>query len=256
MPKRNIFDLTGKVAIVSGASRGIGESAARLLADYGAHVIVSSRKIEGATQVSEDIEREGGKATPLACHVGSTQAIDDLVGTVKERFGRIDILVNNAAANPYFGHILDTEMAAFDKTIEVNLRGYFYMSMKAGNVMKEQKTGGAIVNTASVNGVSPGMFQGIYSATKAAIINMTQAFARECASYNIRCNAVLPGLTETRFASTLTQNESILEAFLPQIPLHRVAQPDEIAPAILFLASDAASYVTGSCVVVDGGYLS
>jgi NAD(P)-dependent dehydrogenase (short-subunit alcohol dehydrogenase family) len=254
--KRDIFDLSGKIAVVSGASRGIGESAAKLLADYGAHVVVSSRKAASVAAVAEAINREGGKATALPCHVGSTEAIDELMRTVESQFGRIDILVNNAAANPYFGHILDTDMAAFGKTVEVNIRGYFYMSMKAGNIMRRQGTGGSIVNTASVNGVKPGMFQGIYSATKAAIINMTLAFARECAPYKIRCNAVVPGLTDTKFASALTQNQQILDAFLPQIPLHRIAQPDEIAPAILFLASDASSYVTGTCIVADGGYLA
>jgi len=256
VPKRDIFDLTGKLALVSGASRGIGESTAKLLADYGAEVIVSSRKAENVEPVAEAIVKAGGKATPLVCHVGSTEAIDALMRAVEERFGKLDILVNNAAANPYFGHILDTDMGAFEKTVEVNIRGYFYMSMKAGNLMKRQPHGGSIVNTASINGVKPGLFQGIYSATKAAIINMTLAFAKECAPYHIRCNAVLPGLTDTKFASVLTKNEQILEAFLPQIPMHRVAVPDEIAPAILFLASDAARYVTGSCIVADGGYLS
>ena len=254
--KKDIFDLTGKIAIVSGASRGIGESAARLLADYGAHVVVSSRKIAGVTAVADAIHQEGGEATPLACHVGSLEAIDELVGAVESRFGRIDILVNNAAANPYFGPILDTDMGAFGKTVDINIRGYFYMSMKVAEVMRKQGTGGAIVNTASVNGVRPALFQGIYSVTKAAIINMTQAFAKECAAYRIRCNAVLPGLTDTKFAAGLIQNEQVRNAFVPQIPLQRIAQPDEIAPAILFLASDAASYVTGSCIVADGGYLS
>ncbi len=256
MTKKDLFDLTGKVALVSGASRGIGESTAKLLASYGAHVVVSSRKVANVEPVADAINAEGGKATAVACHVGSMEGIDELMRTVENEFGRLDILVNNAAANPYFGHILDTDMGAFEKTIDVNVRGYFYMSMKAGNIMKKQDKGGAIVNTASVNGVKPGLFQGIYSVTKAAIINMTQAFAKECAPYRIRCNAVLPGLTDTKFVSALTKNERVLDAFLPQIPLHRIAQPDEIAPAILFLASDAASYVTGTTIVVDGGYLS
>ena len=253
--KKDIFDLSGKVAVVSGASRGIGESAARLLASYGAHVVVSSRKMANVSAVAESIGAAGGRATALACHVGSALAIDQLVTTVEGRFGRIDILVNNAAANPYFGPILETDLAAFDKTIEVNLRGYFYMSMKAAQVMRKDGKGGAIVNTASINAVRPGLFQGIYSMTKAAIVNMTQAFAKECAPFGIRCNAVLPGLTDTKFAAALTQNEALLGAILPQIPLRRVAEPDEIAPAILFLASDAARYVTGSCLVADGGYL-
>jgi NAD(P)-dependent dehydrogenase (short-subunit alcohol dehydrogenase family) len=253
--KKNPFDLSGKIAVVSGASRGIGEATARLLADFGAQVIVSSRKADGVQAVADAINRDGGSATPMACHVGSMQDIDRFMDEVEARFGRVDILVNNAAANPYFGHILDTDMGAFEKTVEVNIRGYYYMSMKAGKIMKKHG-GGSIINTASINGVRPGPFQGIYSVTKAAIINMTQAFARECGPLKIRCNAVLPGLTDTKFASALTKNDQILKTFLPQIPLGRMAQPEEIAPAILFLASDAASYVTGSCIVADGGFLA
>jgi NAD(P)-dependent dehydrogenase (short-subunit alcohol dehydrogenase family) len=253
--KKDIFDLTGKIAIVSGASRGIGESTARLLAAYGAQVICSSRKLDGSGAVAEAINRDGGRAVAMACHVGEPAAIDTFVADVAKQFGRVDILVNNAAANPYFGHILDTPLEAMQKTIDVNIRGFFYMSQKVGQLMKKQG-GGAIVNTASINGVRPGLGQGIYSVTKAAIINMTQAFAKECAPHGIRVNAVLPGLTDTKFASALTQNERILKSFLPLIPMNRYAQPDEIAPAILFLASDAASYITGSCITADGGYLS
>ncbi len=253
--KKDIFDLSGKTAIVSGASRGIGESTAKLLAAYGAHVICSSRKLDGSGAVAEAIRKEGGKATALACHVGETAAIDAFAADVERQFGRIDILVNNAAANPYFGHVLDTPLDAMEKTIDVNIRGFFYMSQRIGQIMKKQG-GGSIVNTASINGVRPGMFQGIYSVTKAAIINMTQAFAKECAPQKIRVNAVLPGITDTKFASALVKNEQMLKTFLPFVALQRVAHPDEIAPAILFLASDAASYITGSCITADGGYLA
>ena len=253
--KKDIFDLSGKTAIVSGASRGIGESTARLLAAHGAHVICSSRKLDGSGAVADAIRKEGGKATALACHVGETAAIDAFAAEVEKQFGRVDILVNNAAANPYFGHVLDTPLDAMQKTIDVNIRGFFYMSQKIGLIMKRQG-GGAIVNTASVNGVRPGLFQGVYSVTKAAIINMTQAFAKECAPLNIRVNAVLPGITDTKFASALVKNEQNLKSFLPYVAMQRVAQPDEIAPAILFLASEAASYITGSCITADGGYLA
>jgi NAD(P)-dependent dehydrogenase (short-subunit alcohol dehydrogenase family) len=247
--EKNIFDLSGKVALVTGASRGIGESIARLLGAYGAEVIVSSRKIDGCEAVASSIRESGGKATAMACHVGATFA------TIKEQFGRLDILVNNAAANPYFGHILDTDLAAYDKTVDVNIRGYFFMSTAAGKMMKEQG-GGVILNTASVNGVSPGAMQGIYSITKAAVISMTKAFAKECGPLNIRVNALLPGLTETKFASALTSNEKILKTALTQIPLGRVAQPDEMAGTVLYLVSDASSYTTGTTVTVDGGYLA
>ncbi len=251
----NLFDLTGKVALVTGASRGIGESIAKLLAQYGAQVIVSSRKIDGCETVAQSIREQGGNASALACHVGDMEQIEATFDTIKRDFGKLDILVNNAAANPYFGHILDTDLGAFNKTVDVNLRGYFFMSVAAGNLMKEQG-GGVILNTASVNGVRPGDMQGIYSITKAAVISMTQSFAKECGPLNIRVNALLPGLTDTKFASALTTNDKILKMALTQIPLGRVAQPDEMAGTVLYLVSDASSYTTGTTVVVDGGMLA
>lgn len=251
----NLFDLTGKVALVTGASRGIGEAIAKLLAQYGAEVIVSSRKIDGCEAVANAIRDAGGKATALPCHVGDMDQIADTFETIKSQYGKLDILVNNAAANPYFGHILDTDLGAYNKTVDVNLRGYFFMSVQAGNLMKEQG-GGVILNTASVNGVRPGDMQGIYSITKAAVISMTQSFAKECGQFNIRVNALLPGLTETKFASALTSNEKILKMALSQIPLGRVAQPEEMAGTVLYLVSDASSYTTGTTVVVDGGMLA
>jgi NAD(P)-dependent dehydrogenase (short-subunit alcohol dehydrogenase family) len=252
---KDIFELTGKVALVTGASRGIGESIARLLAAYGAKVIVSSRKIDGCEAVAQSIREQGGDAQAMACHVGEMSQIDSAFAQIKQQYGQLDILVNNAAANPYFGHILDTDLAAFDKTLDVNIRGYFFMSTAAGKMMKEQG-GGVILNTASVNGISPGMMQGIYSISKAAVISMTKAFAKECGPLNIRVNALLHGLTETKFASALTRNDKILKTALMQIPLGRTAQPDEMAGTVLYLVSDASSYTTGTTVVVDGGYLS
>ena len=140
---KNLFDLTGKVALVTGASRGIGESIARLLAQYGAHVIVSSRKIDGCEAVASSIRDAGGKATALACHVGEMEQITEAFNVIKRDFGKLDILVNNAAANPYFGHILDTDLGAYNKTVDVNIRGYFFMSIEAGKMMKEQ--GGGVI---------------------------------------------------------------------------------------------------------------
>lgn len=249
-----LFDLTGKVALITGASRGIGEATARLLAEQGAHVVISSRKQEDLDVVAASIIAAGGKATAIAAHQGESAALKALMADIETHLGRLDILVNNAATNPYFGHISDTEMSMVDKTLQVNIKGYFELAALASKLMKKGG-GGAIVNIASINGVKPGMFQGIYSITKAAVINMTQAFAKECAPWGIRCNAVLPGLTETRFASALTKNEKLLGSVLPSIPLGRVAQPAEIAPAILFLVSPAASYVTGTTLTVDGGLI-
>jgi NAD(P)-dependent dehydrogenase (short-subunit alcohol dehydrogenase family) len=249
-----LFDLDGRAAIVTGASRGIGAATARLLAEQGAHVVLASRKAADLDKVREEIVAAGGRATVIAAHAGISDDLRRLVGETVSRLGRLDILVNNAATNPHFGHVTDTPLEMIDKTVQVNLRGYFELSALGAKQMK-QNGGGAIVNIASVNGVKPGLFQGIYSMTKAAVINMTQSFAKECATWNVRVNAVLPGLTDTRFASALTTNDAILEPALAQIPLGRVAQPQEIAPAVLYLASDAASYVTGTSLIVDGGLL-
>jgi NAD(P)-dependent dehydrogenase (short-subunit alcohol dehydrogenase family) len=173
---------------------------------------------------------------------------------IKETHGKLNILVNNAAANPYFGHVLDTDLAAYQKTVDVNIRGYFFMSVEGGKLMRESG-GGSIINVASVNGIVPGAMQGIYSITKAAVISMTKTFAKECGGVGIRVNALLPGATDTKFASALVKNDAILNQLLPHVPLNRVAQPDEMAGAVLYLASDASSYTTGTSLVVDGGYL-
>jgi NAD(P)-dependent dehydrogenase (short-subunit alcohol dehydrogenase family) len=247
-----LFDLNGKVALVTGASRGIGESIARLLAEQGAHVIVSSRKIDDCRTVADAIIDDGGSAEALACHVGNMDDISNTFTTIQRNHGRLDILVNNAATNPYFGHILDTDLGAYNKTVEVNVRGYFFMSVEAGKMMREHG-GGTIVNTASVNALRPVPMQGIYSVTKAAVVNMTRAFARECAPLGIRCNALLPGLTRTKFAGALFTRDEIYNEAIRTIPMGRHAEPDEMAGTVLYLVSDASSYTNGECIVVDGG---
>nr|WP_314484238.1 SDR family oxidoreductase [uncultured Pseudomonas sp.] len=255
MSKTQLFDLDGKIAFVSGASRGIGEAIAKLLAQQGAHVIVSSRRLEGCQPVADAIIAEGGKATAIACHIGEIEQIIHTFTHIREAFGRLDILVNNAATNPQFGHVLDTDSSAFQKTVDVNIRGYFFMSVEAGKLMRTHG-GGSIINVASINGVSPGEYQGVYSMTKAAVINMTKVFAKECAAFGIRCNALLPGLTDTKFASALVSNDALLQTVLQRIPLKRVAAPSEMAGAVLYLASDASTYTTGISLNVDGGFLS
>ena len=248
----NLFDLTGKIALISGASRGIGEETARLLAEQGAHVIVSSRRIDDCNAVAESIVAAGGSAEGFACHVGNLDDIRATFDHIKAAHGRLDICINNAAANPYFGHILDTDLGAFNKTIDVNIRGYFFMSIEAGKIMREQG-GGVIVNTASIAGLQPGPMQGIYSITKAAVINMTKAFAKECGGLGIRCNALLPGLTKTKFAGALFTHDEIYQEAIKLIPMSRHAEPAEMAGTMLYLVSDASSYTNGECIVVDGG---
>lgn len=247
-----LFDLRGKVAVVTGASRGIGEAIARLLAEQGAHLIVSSRKLEGCQAVADSIVAAGGKAEAFACHVGDMNQIDALFAHLQEFYGRIDVLVNNAATNPYFGDILDTDLDSFQKTVDVNLRGYFFMSVAAGKMMREQG-GGSIINTASVAGIQPSPGQGIYAISKAAVINMTRAFAGECGKHNIRVNAILPGLTKTQFAGALFDNQEFYRETVRGIPMGRHATPEEMAGLVLTLASNAGSYINGEAITVDGG---
>lgn len=248
----SLFDLTGKIALVSGASRGIGAAIAKLLARYGAHVIVSSRKQDECAAVAAAIVAAGGKAEAFACHIGRMEDIGALFAHIHATHARLDICVNNAATNPYFGHVLDTDLGAFNKTVEVNIRGYFFMSVEAGKLMRDNG-GGAIVNTASINAIQPGPMQGIYSITKAAVVNMTKTFAKECAPLGIRCNALLPGLTKTKFAGALFEHEAIYKAAIDRIPLGRHAEPEEMAGTVLYLVSDASSYTNGECILVDGG---
>ena len=250
-----LFDLTGKTAVVTGASRGIGDATALALAAFGAHVVVVSRRLEACEEVVAKIRDAKGIASAIPAHIGEVAAIDALFQKVKDRGFGIDILVNNAATNPYFGPMLEMPLAPFEKTVEVNIRGYWYAIQKAAAVMRE-RGGGAIVNVASVNGRRAAPMQGVYSMTKAAVISMTEGWAKELAGHGIRVNAVLPGLTETKFASALTQNPKILETMLKLIPLARVADPSEIAPTIAFLCTPAASYITGASFAVDGGYLA
>ncbi len=250
------FNLTGKIALVSGASRGIGESIAKTLASHGAEVILTSRKIEGLTAVEKDITAAGGKAVSIACHNGKMNEIESLFKEIESRYGRLDILVNNAATNFYFGDVLNANEAAWDKTMEVNLKGYFFMSQHAAKLMLKSG-GGSIVNVGSINGIRPALMQGVYSITKAGVIAMTKSFAKELAPFKVRVNALLPGLTKTKFSSVMTENDELMEkVLLPSIPMRRAGEPEEMAGAVLYLVSDASSFTTGATIVVDGGALA
>lgn len=249
------FRLDGKIALVTGASRGIGEAIAVTLADYGAHCILVSRKEEGLKKVSETIAQRGGKAEVMACHVGELPQIERLFARIQERHGKLNILVNNAATNPYFGEMIGADEGIWNKTFDVNLKGPFFLVKHAVPLMTASG-GGSIVNVSSINGVRPAPYQGIYSITKAGLISMTQAFAKELAARNIRVNALLPGLVETHFSKAILENDAIREYAVKMIPMGRHAVPREIAGVVLYLVSDAASFTTGACFVVDGGALA
>jgi NAD(P)-dependent dehydrogenase (short-subunit alcohol dehydrogenase family) len=246
------FDLDGRVALVTGASRGIGSAIANALAEQGAQVVLSSRK-------QADLDDEAGRintrfpehAVGIAAHAGRPEDLERLVGEVMKRFSRIDILVNNAATNPYFGPVLDAEVSVWDKTFEVNVRGIFILT-KLVYAASMERLGGSVINVASTGGIRPGLGLGIYNITKASVIMLTRQLARELGG-KVRVNAVAPGLIKTRFAEALWGNEAILDRVIASNPMGRIGLPDEIAGAVVFLASDAASYVNGEVIVIDGG---
>ena len=250
--KKNYLDMSGKVALVSGGSRGIGEAICHGLANEGAMVIVSSRNIEACTAVAKDIVAKGGKAVAKTCHAGDMEDIDRIFNEIEAEFGGLDILVNNGGTNPYYGPIADTELWAFDKTIEVNLRGPFFMSSKAVKQM-QKRGGGTIVNVASIDAIQPGMLRGIYSMTKAAMVNMTKSFAKEYGKDNIRVNALCPGFIDTNMTKVMKKDQEFMEAFVAKLPLERMGDPEDMVGAVLYFASGASKYTTGTTIVADGG---
>jgi NAD(P)-dependent dehydrogenase (short-subunit alcohol dehydrogenase family) len=243
--------LKDKVIVITGASRGIGEAIARACVDAGARVALASRKQADLDGVAASLPAD--RALAVACHTGKADEVDALFAKAIGKFGRVDGLVNNAATNPYFGPLIDTPDAAIDKTFEVNVKGYFYCARALVKHARSRGGGGAIVNIASIAGLRAALMQGIYGATKAAVISMTQTLAAELGSSNIRVNAIAPGLVETRFASALVNNPSILERVVQRTPLGRHAQPAELAGGAVYLLSDAASFTTGTVLVCDGG---
>jgi NAD(P)-dependent dehydrogenase (short-subunit alcohol dehydrogenase family) len=248
------MQLEGKVAIVTGASRGIGESIAKTFARHGAKVVVASRKLEGLQGVADQIVAAGGDAAPIACHAGKEDELQRLVEQTVSRYGQVDILVNNAAANPYFGPMLDIDQGAWDKTFEVNTKGYFMASRAVIRHLIGRNAPGSIVNVASIAGMTSALMQGVYGMTKAAVISMTKTLAVELGGTGIRINAIAPGLVETKFAGALMQTPLVTK-MVQQAPVRRVGQPDDIAGIALYLASDASNYCTGQTFVIDGGMM-
>ncbi|MBI4816682.1 MAG: glucose 1-dehydrogenase [Deltaproteobacteria bacterium] len=249
----NNLRLDDKVAIITGASRGIGAAIARSFADAGAKLVLAARKAEGLEAVALEIHAAGGQAVARPCHTGKAEDVEALFRSAIESFGKVDILVNNAATNPYFGALLDTDWGAWDKTFEVNVKGYFATTKALVAHLDSRGAPGSIVNVASIMGLVGAPLQGVYGMTKAAVISMTKTLAIELGSKNIRVNALAPGLVETRFARALLESDMIREPLVSKTPLGRVGQPEDISQAALYLASDASSFVTGQVFVLDGG---
>lgn len=245
------FSLEGRVALVTGGSRGIGRAFALGLAQAGADVVVASRKLPDLEKVSEEIRGLGRKSLAVAAHVAKMDQIKDLVNKVKDEFGKIDILVNNAATNPVMDHALDVEERAWDTIMNLNLKGLFFLSQAVARVMKE-KGGGKIINVTSIEGITPGILP-VYSISKAGVIMATKVMAREWSKYNIRVNAIAPGLTKTSFSEALWNNPEILKDAMSITPMGRIAEPEEMVGAVIYLASDTSSYTTGQIIAIDGG---
>ncbi|HDQ04127.1 MAG TPA: glucose 1-dehydrogenase [Deltaproteobacteria bacterium] len=245
------FSLEGKVALVTGGSRGIGRASALAMADAGAHVVVSSRKIADLEPVAEEIKAKGVKSLAIAAHNAKIEESQALVERAVKEFGRIDILMNNAGTNPFYGPLMDQDEKTYDVTMNVNLKGILFLSQFAAKIMKGQG-GGSIINISSIGGLRAGDL-GVYSVTKAALIMLTEVMAKEWGQYNIRANAIAPGIIKTRLSEALWKDPDVNKKALGQIPMMRLGEPEEIAGAVVFLASPAGSYITGATLVIDGG---
>lgn len=250
-----LFRLDGKVAVVTGASRGIGRAIALRLADHGARVVISSRKLEACEHVVEEIQARGGEAMARVCHIGRKEDLQSLVDETGERWGGIDILVCNAAVNPYFGPTADMPDDAFDRVMATNVRSTFWLTNMAVPGMA-RRGGGSVIIISSVGGFQGSNKIGAYNVSKAAEMQIARNIAIEWGRQGIRANCIAPGLIRTDFARALWEDPGILARTLKHSPLGRIGEPDEIAGAAVFLASPASAFMTGQTMVIDGGRLA
>ena len=253
MPDAHSLRLDGKVALVTGASRGIGRAIADAFADAGAQVVLASRTQSDLDAVADAIRQRGGQALAVAAHTGDDDAVTALVERVADEWGGIDVLVNNAATNPHYGPILSSDASHWDKTYDVNVKGYFRMIQACAPSM-QARGGGSVINVASVAGERPIPGMGVYCVSKAAVLMLTEVLAAELAPA-VRVNAMVPGFVKTQFSSVLWQDEAGAKQLTRMIPQRRIAEPEELSPLALYLASDASSFVTGARFRIDGGQL-
>ncbi|HEY5634881.1 MAG TPA: glucose 1-dehydrogenase [Burkholderiaceae bacterium] len=251
----HLFDLGGKVAVITGASRGIGRAIAERMAEHGASVVISSRRIEACEQVAAGIRERGGEASAAACHIGRKEDLRALVEGTLARWGRIDVLVCNAAVNPYFGPSAQMSDEAYDRVMNSNVRSNFWLCNMVAPAMAERGDGSIII-ISSIGGFQGSDRLGVYGISKAADMQLARNLAVEWGARNVRANCIAPGLVKTDFAKALWDNPEILRKTVQHTPLHRIGEPDEIAGAAVFLAAPAGSFVTGQTIVIDGGRLA
>lgn len=253
MDLSKLFSLSNKVALITGASRGIGLATAEIFAAAGAKVVISSRKQEALDKEVTALLGKGYEVSGFACNVGKMEELGRLVESTVNKYGQIDVLVNNAATNPVFGPVHDTSLEAYDKIMDVNVKAAFQL-MKLCFPYLRESSDGSVINISSIGGVSPEEGLGIYSVSKAALISLTKVFAKEWGPHSIRVNAITPGLIKTKFSQTLWENDQILNRMMQDLPIKRLGIPEEIGFAALYLASSASSYTTGAVLSADGGY--
>ncbi len=251
---KEAFNLEGKVAIITGSSKGIGKAIAKGLAEHGAKVVISSRSQEAVDEVVAEFKAIGLEAVGIACHIGKHEQRENLIQKVITHYGKIDILVNNAAINPIYGPIEDAEEEVFDKIMDVNVKAPWMLSNLVLPSMKKEGSG-SIINIASVEAIHPGAGLGLYSTSKAALLMLTKNQAKEWGQYGIRANVLCPGLIKTKFSAALWQNEKLLQKIEKTLPSSRMGMPEEMVGMVCLLASDAGAYMTGSVYNADGGYL-